>query len=381
MIPLSEPSLSGNESRYLTECIAKGWVSTAGEFVTAFENQLAEISGVRFAIATTCGTAALHTSLMIAGLEPGFEVLVPTLTFIAPINAVHYCNAVPVFIDCDDFYNIDLAKVEAFLTSQCRVEKGVLVNRTSGRRVWGVLPVHVFGNPVDCNRLLELCERFGLVMIEDASESLGSSFRGKQTGSFGLAGCFSFNGNKLVTTGGGGMIVTDSEKFAKKARYLTTQAKDDGLNYIHHEVGYNYRLTNLQAAVGVAQLEKLNDFIAKKRENYAIYKDALRDIPGLTLSDVPPETDCNHWFYPVRVDAADYGRTARELIAYLREADIESRPVWHLNHLQRPYAKCEAFEITRAPLLVESTICIPCSTGLTAQQRDTVIGALRKGRR
>ena len=288
-IPLCVPSMGGNEWAYVKECLDINWVSSLGAFVDRFETELAEYVGSKHAVATASGTAALHIALLVAGVEPDDEVLLPALTFIAPANAVRYCQAWPVFIDVEPrFWQLDIDRVARFLEDECVVREGALHNRASGRRVKAVLPVHVLGHPVDMNPLLGLARRYGLAVVEDATESLGARYKDRLVGNLGDIAVFSFNGNKLITTGGGGMIVTDSREWADRARYLTTQAKDDSIEYVHNEVGFNYRLTNVQAAMGCAQLEDIEDRLTAKRAVAEAYRDGLADVEGVTLPEEAP---------------------------------------------------------------------------------------------
>ena len=254
LIPLSVPSIQGNAWKYVKDCLDTGWVSSAGKYVSAFEGAVARYSGAKHAVACVNGTAALHVALELCGVRPGDEVIVPTLTFIAPVNTVRYCGAQPVFMDCDGFMNMDVDKLETFCQEECRLSQGKLINKKTKRTVKAVLPVHVFGNPCRMDRILGTARRFGLKVVEDATESLGSRYAagplaGKHTGTAGDFGVFSFNGNKIITTGGGGMLVTGDKKAAQTTAYLTTQAKDDSVRSIHNATGYNYRLTNIQAAL------------------------------------------------------------------------------------------------------------------------------------
>ncbi len=357
-------------------------MSSAGKYVERFEAEFTQLTGAKHAVACINGTAALQVALRLSGVGPGDEVIVPTVTFIAPVNAARYLGAHPVFMDCDSFYNIDSEKTIEFILTQTHVQEGQSHNRTTGRRVAALVPVHVFGNAVRLEELLQVCRDRGIAVVEDASESVGTRYtRGphasKHTGTLGELGCFSFNGNKIITTGGGGMITTDDSDLARKARYLTTQAKDDDERFIHNEIGYNFRLTNVQAALGVAQLEQLPRYLKAKRENYLAYAEALTSRPGLSLAHVPDYADNNHWMYPMRVDASAYGKDREELMRSLRDRGIETRPLWQLNHRQRPYAGCETYKIERAITLHEETLNIPCSVGLTVEQRESVIAALK----
>lgn len=381
-IPLSVPSIKGNEWQYVKECLDTEWVSSAGKYVDNFESKICEFTGSKFAIGCVNGTSALHIALKLIGVSAGDEVIVPTLTFIAPINVVRYLGAEPIFMDCDQFYNIDLDKVLEFLEQQTTVKNGALLNKQSGRRIAAIMPVHVFGNAVNMEKLLKISEQFNIKIIEDASESLGTRYRdicsSKHTGTVGQIGCFSFNGNKIITTGGGGIIVTDSEDYAEKARYLTTQAKDNEIYFVHDEVGYNYRLTNIQAAMGVAQLERLTEYLEIKKKNFNLYRLALEEIPGLDFAMPPSYADNNLWMYPLQIDKDKYGIDRDALMKNLSSKGIQTRPVWHLNHKQSPYLNCQHYKIERAERLLEITLNIPCSVNLTSAQQAKVIEALRQ---
>jgi len=381
-IPLSVPNISGNAWKYVKECLDTGWVSAAGKYVETFEQKICGYTKAEHAVAVSNGTVGLYISLQLCGVERGDEVVVPALTFIAPVNAVRYLGAEPVFMDCDDFMNLDPVKLEEFLRSGCKAGKGGVVNKRTGRRVKAILPVHIFGNPCDMAAIMRLARKYGLKVIEDATESLGSSYtagpyKNKFTGTIGDFGVFSFNGNKIVTTGSGGMIVTNNKRMAEKAKYLTTQAKDDAVRYVHNEVGYNFRLTNLQAALGVAQIEKLSDFIRIKKANYFEYKKLLSGIEGITLLGNPAGTEPNYWFYSIIVDKNAYGSDRERLMSGLDAAGIQSRPVWFLNHMQKPYLKNQAFKIEKAFWFWERVLNLPCSTGLAKGGVARVAGAIR----
>ncbi len=382
-IPLSVPTIKQNEWKYVKECLDTGWVSSAGPFVDRFEQDICALTGAEYAVACVNGTAALHTALQIVGVRPEDEVVVPTVTFIAPVNTVRYIGAYPVFMDCDDFYNLDVLKAKEFIERETIFKDGHSYNRKTGRCVRAIVPVHVFGNAVDLQNLIPICNEHNIKVVEDASESLGTYYNigtleGRHTGTIGDVGCYSFNGNKIITTGGGGMLVANNGTYAQKARYLTTQAKDDAAQYIHNEIGYNYRLTNIQAAVGVAQLERLSEFIAAKKENYNSYKKAIDDVPGLHLAEVPQYADNNCWMYALQVERQDYGQSKETLIERLTSNEIEVRPLWYLNHLQKPYRNYQTYKIEKAFDMWEKTLSIPCSVNLRMDDVHYVIRALRK---
>ncbi len=377
-VPLCIPEIHGNEWVYLKECLDTNWVSSVGPFVDRFERELADYVGARYAVATCNGTAALHVALMVAGVQPDDEVLVSTLSFIAPANAARYLGAWPVLIDAEaDYWQIDPQKVLTFLDKECRWRDEALRNRTTGRRVKALLPVHILGHPVDMDPILEAARRYELVVVEDATESLGARYKGEHTGRLGNVGCFSFNGNKIITTGGGGMIVTDDETWARRARYLTTQAKDDALEYIHHEIGYNYRLTNIQAAMGCAQLEQLESYVAAKRRIAAAYAQALADVPGITCPSEAPWAFGTFWLYTILVDEEKYGLDSRALLRALAAAGIQTRPLWQPLHHSRALSGCQSDGGAVADRLNRDGLSLPCSVGLGSEQQAYVVETIR----
>ncbi len=385
MIPLSIPEISGNEWAYVKECLDTGWVSSAGPFVNRFEQEIAHRTGAGHAVAVVNGTAGLQLALILAGVRPGDAVLVPSLTFIAPINAVRYVGAEPVFLDCDDYYNMAPEALLRFLDDACVTRVNGCVMKDSGRRIAAVIAVHVFGNAVDLEPMLSTCRERSIALVEDATESLGTRYStgalaGRHTGSIGDFGVLSFNGNKVITTGGGGMLLTSDPAAAAKARYLSTQAKDDPIRYVHDEVGYNWRLTNVQAAIGVAQLERLDEFVAARRRHHARYGELLAGVSGLEVAPVPPWAFNNCWLTAVRIDASRFGMDREQTMAHLQTKGVESRPLWHPNHLQRPYRDCVAWNVGRSVSLWEQTLNIPSSAGLTDEQLGKVVTALRDAR-
>ena len=380
-IPLSVPSIKGNEWEYLKECLDTEWVSSAGKYVDLFERKIAEYTGAKYAIACVNGTSALQVSLRLVGVKPGDEVIIPALTFIAPINAVTYNNGIPIFMDADEYYNIDIEKTIEFIKNETFFQDGYTLNKSTKNKISAIVPVHVWGNAAWLDELIPLCTERNIAIIEDASESLGTFYNqgicsGKHTGTIGEVGCLSFNGNKIITTGGGGMILTENEELADKARYLTTQAKDDPVRYIHHEIGYNFRLTNIQAALGVAQLEQLSDFLERKREIYKQYVEALKTIEGLTIAAVPKYADNNHWMNLMQIDSIIYGEDRESLMQRLEKNGIQTRPVWALNHQQTPYKNCNNYQIGNANKLVENSLCLPSSSCLTDENINKIISQL-----
>lgn len=378
-IPLSEPLLAGNEKLYIDECIDTNFVSSVGAFVVRFEQAVAEFAQTRHGVAVVNGTAALHTALIVAGVQADDEVLVSDLTFVAPANAVRYVGAWPVFIDAEPrYFQMDAGLAVDFLERNCVWRAGELRNRHTGRRVRAILPVHILGHPVDLEPILEMARKYDLAVIEDATESLGSKYRGSMVGSLGQQGVFSFNGNKIITTGGGGMIVTNDESAAKRAKYLTTQAKDDPIEYVHNEIGYNYRLTNILAALGVAQMEQLPRFIERKREIARTYAEALADTPGVRIMGEADWAFSNFWLYTVLVDEARFGRDSRSLMRELGNNRIESRPLWCPMHMLPIYSKAQVIGGSVAESLYRDALSLPCSVSVSDEDIGTVVESLRQ---
>lgn len=363
-IPLSEPVLGGNEWQYVKECLDTGWISSVGSFVTQFEKKTAEYTGTRHAVATVNGTAALHTALMAAGVSAGDEVLVSTLTFIASANAIRYIGAHPVLIDVEPkHWQIDPNLVYKFLRDQCTWKQGRLINKQSGRPVRAIMPVHVLGHPVDLAPIMAEARRFNLRVIEDAAESLGATYNGRPVGADGDLVCFSFNGNKMITCGGGGMIVTNSDHAAQRSRYLTTQAKDDPVEYIHHETGYNYRMTNVLAAIGLAQLEQLDAHVNRRREIAAFYQQEL-DLPGLTWFRESASARATYWLSTAIVDPAIAGVTAVQLRDHLKKNGIQARRLWQPMHQSPAFRDCQSVVTGVADRLFANCLSFPSSPNL-----------------
>jgi perosamine synthetase len=375
-IPLSEPRIGGNEWKYVKDCLDTGWVSYLGSYVKRFEEAVAGYVGSGHGIAVVNGTAALHISMVASPVLPDDEVIVPALTFVAPVNAVSYCRARPVFMDADPGnLCLDWEKTEDFLKKECEQRKdGRTYNRATGRRVKAILPVHVFGHPADMDRIVEISTRYNIEIIEDATESLGSDYRGKKTGSFGRTGCFSFNGNKLITTGGGGLVVTDDGDLAARIKHLTTQAKTDPFEYDHDEIGYNYRLTNVQAAIGLAQMEGIDDMIRAKRENLRYYMDLL--LPNENLAFLAEEewARSNCWFYTIKVAEDDKS----PLMGYLLSKKIQVRPIWKLIHTLPMYTRSQAYRIENAAKAYSTCINLPCSAGIKKEEIEYVAETIRE---
>lgn len=376
MIPLSIPCIQGNEVLYVTEALTKGWVSSGGEFVTRLERNLKEYLNTSGCVALQSGTAAIHLALLLSKVLPGDEVIVPTLTFIASVNPVKYLHAEPVFMDCDDSLTLDCDKLEQFLANECVLTKEGLKNKSSNRFIKAIIVVHVFGNMADMVRLCKLAKTYQLSLIEDATEALGSvydkgSLCGKFAGTIGDFGAFSFNGNKIITTGGGGMLTAKEDIMLSKAKYLSTQAKDDALHFVHDEIGYNYRMTNVQAAMGVAQLERLEEFITIKRDNYDYYCEQLNIRKDISLLPFQDEVRSNKWFYSLLLSNLVASKDI--VIQTLKEHAIEARPIWKLCHAQKMYQKNQAYYIEKALYYWNYVVNIPCSVSLTKEEIDSVV--------
>lgn len=381
-IPLSVPNLKGNELKYVTEAIESEWVSTGGNFINRFEEYLASYVKVQSAVACQSGTAGLHLALLLSGVTREDLVIVPTLTFIAAVNPIKYVGASPLFMDCDNTLTIDCDKLESFCKEECELIEEVLVFKVTRQYVRAIIVVHVFGNMANMSRIMEIASRYKLKVIEDATESLGTyytsgEYKGKYAGTIGDFGVYSFNGNKIITTGGGGMLVAQNSNDIKRAKYLSTQAKDDELYFIHNEIGYNYRMTNLQAAVGVAQLEQLENFIKIKKDNYLYYKSLLKQIEGVHLMPFREDSRSNYWFYALVLEKEMYIKRRNELIYQLQESGIQTRAIWGLIHKQKPYQKAYSYKIEKAEYYYDRVINLPCSSNLIKEEIRQVVEVLK----
>jgi perosamine synthetase len=377
MVPLFVPEIRGNEWAYMKECLDTNWVSSVGPFVDRFEREMAAAVGARHAVAIVNGTSALHLSLLLLGVEQDDEVLVSALTFIAPANAIRYTGARPVFMDAEPHYwQMDPQKLRDFLARQCHRVDGELRNRRTGRRIKAIMPVGILGHPCDMDAILGEAARFGLPVIGDTTECLGASYKGRAMSAGCNLACYSFNGNKIITTGGGGMIVTDDDALAARARYLSTQAKDDPIEYVHGEVGFNYRLTNVQAAMGVAQLEQLPAYVEIKRGIAARYRTAMAGLPGIAPMPESADVRSTFWLYTILVNESEFGIDSRALLRRLADARIQARPLWQPLHRSKPFADCEAYHVEAADLLARDALSLPSSVSLDAGQQQRVIDAV-----
>ena len=386
IIPLSVPNLDSEIIlKNLKECIESGWISTGGRFIAEFEEKIAKYVGVDEAVGVQSGTAAIHLALDVLGIEFGDEVFAPTLTFIAAVNPIKYVGATPIFIDCDDSLCIDPQKIKEFCEERCEFRDGILYNKESKRKIKAIVVVHVFGNLAKMEEIMKIANMYNLKVIEDSTEALGSyyvdgKYAGKYAGTIGDIGVYSFNANKIITTGGGGMIVSSKKELLDKMRFLSIQAKTNELYFIHDEIGYNYRMLNLQAALGVDQIDKLENFIDIKEKNYLRYEKGLKDITGLILLPFS-KGRTNKWFYSIVVDQEIYGLTRDELLKKLIENNISARPIWGLIHEQKPYMRNTIYKVEKAKWYYDRVINIPCSSNLKEEEVDYVIEVLKKLRR
>jgi perosamine synthetase len=364
-MPLHEPFFEGNEKNYLMDCIDSRFVSSIGKYVDKFEEMLVEFTGAKHAIATVNGSSALHIALKLANVSPDHEVLVPSLTFVATANAVTYCGATPHFIDCtSDTLCLDVEKLDDYLNAITQINDGKCINKITNKVITAVIPVHIFGHPVDMYPLLNLSEKYHLKIIEDAAESLGSYYKEKHTGNFGMTSALSFNGNKTITTGGGGAILCNDPALAKQAKHITTTAKKDkSLHHFHDQVGFNYRMPNINAALGCAQLEQLPAFLKKKRQLSERYKAAFCKIKGISLLWEANYAKSNFWLNTLLLDKPDK-KLLETILENTNKIGIQTRPVWSLINKLPMYKKCPSMDLSVAKQLEKQIINIPSSINL-----------------
>lgn len=380
-IPLSIPNFEGNEKKYVNDALDLGWVSTGGAYITKLEKVMADFLHTENIAACQSGTSALHLSMVEAGIKPGDVVLVPPVTFIAAVNPVRYQFATPVFIDCDDSFCMDPVKLKTFCEEECIFDNGVLLY--NGKPVKALVVVHVFGNMADMESIMETAGKYNIIVVEDATEALGTKYTagkyaGKYAGTIGHFGCYSFNGNKIITTGGGGAVTANDPKVVDHLRFLSTQAKTDPHYYIHDEIGYNYRMTNLQAALGVAQFEELPEFIRRKQHNYELYKEAFTDFDLAELMPFREGTSSNKWFYSLNIDRNRITASMKEIITALQEKGIETRAIWGLINEQKPYEGEKTYRLEKAPYYASRILNIPSSTQITEDDIAYVAAEVKK---
>ena len=379
-IPLSIPNFEGNEEKYVVDAIASTFVSTVGGYVTQMEEKLAVFLNVPNVAVCQSGTSALHLSLVEAGVKPGNVVIVPPLTFIAAVNPVKYQFATPVFIDCDDSLCMDPMKFRSFCEEECEWDGEKLSYK--GATVKAIVVVHVFGNMADMESIMDTARKYNLKVVEDATEALGTKYttgkyRDRYAGTIGDFGCYSFNGNKIITTGGGGAVTSNNPDIVNHLRFLSTQAKTDPHYYIHDEIGYNYRMTNLQAALGVAQMEKLPEFIRRKQKNYDLYKDLFYDFKYGKLMPFREGTDSNRWFYSLCINRNFIKNSMKDIVVALRMKGIETRPIWGLINEQKPYEGEVTYKLEKAPYYAHRILNIPSTTQITKDEIKYVVNEVQ----
>lgn len=379
-IPLCVPQIGSSEWGYVKECLDTHWVSYVGSYVERFESKLQEVTGASHCVAMASGTAAIHLSLKILGVEPGTEVLMPAISFVSPANAVAYCGAHPTFLDIEsDSWQLDLDKLERFLKEKCEFDsQSELVNRETKRQISALLPVHLLGGMCDIDRVCEIAEKYNLPVVEDGAEALGADYHGARLGESTRKSnperrltVTSFNGNKIITTGGGGAVICNSQRLADRAKHLSTTAKSDPIEFYHDEVGYNYRLSNVLAAIGVGQIDLLEEYKAKKREIAIQYQTELNEAGVVHLPE-PSGTTNTFWMYTVETP-----RRGREVVDHLANENIQARPIWcPLNRLPA-FQHCFADDLTTANSFAEHAVSIPCSVSLSADQQARVVRSIR----
>ena len=364
-LPLHEPLFRGNENKYVKECIDTGWVSSVGKFVDRFEEDLAAYTGVKRAVAVSNGTAALHICLILAEVKANDEVLVPALTFVATANAVAYCQAVPHFVDsCYETLGLDPDKLSDYLSDIAEIKDDACYNKQTGRRISAVVPMHTFGHPVDMDKVNAVAEKYHLVVVEDCAESIGSFYKGRHTGNFGLVSAMSFNGNKTITTGGGGAVLTNDEELGNLAKHLTTQAKiPHKWEFCHDMVGYNYRMPNINAALGCAQLEELPEFLEKKRALAEKYRQAFENSDVVEFFVEPEFAKSNYWFNALLLKP-EIAHLRDNLLSLLNDNNIMSRPIWNLMYTLEMYKDCPRMDCSIAEDIGRRLVNIPSSVVL-----------------
>ena len=367
-IPLSVPNIAGNEWQYVKECLDTGWISSVGEYVNRFEQMVADFAGARFGVAAVNGTSALHIALLLSGVKYGDYVILPNLTFVASANSIRYLGAEPILIDADPLmWQMDLDLLEQFLQEQTVLEGQVLLLKKDRKPIRAIMPVHILGNLCDMDRFQSIISKYPIAVVEDSTEALGSAYKGRSAGRFSKMGCFSFNGNKIISTGGGGVIVTDDELLAKHAKHLTTTAKASPDEYFHDEAGYNYRLVNVLAAIGVGQMELLPSFIKRKKECVAYYKAALEGVADISFQQELPEVETNGWLFTIRTEKQ------KQLLDHLNANKIMSRRFWMPMNKLPMYSNCLFVQHSdESDKIYNTCLSIPCSTGITDEELEIV---------
>lgn len=381
-VPLSIPNIDKEDIEAVTRTLADGWVSTVGKYVDEFEKDLSIYLKAEHVLATQSGTSAMHLALRSIDIGPEAGVIVPVLSFIATVNPVRYCNAEPIFIDCDDYLQIDVQAIYNFIKNDCDVKGRKIYIR--GTHIKAIIVTHIFGDAVDMEQLMDLKKDYDLWIIEDACEAIGSvytkgTYAGKSLGTIGDIGVYSFNGNKIITTGNGGALTVKKTEVYNRAKYLAGQAKDDALFYIHNDIGYNYRMASMQAALGLSQLGKLPQFVKRKKEIFIYYSERINRIKGLRILEVSGRADSNHWFVAMYIED-EFGMSRNQIMDNLKKRGIESRPLWGLLNEQKPYNSCEKYKIIKAYSYYDKVLNIPCSTNIRDFEMDYICNCLEEMR-
>jgi len=373
-IPLSVPNMAGNEWKYVKDCLDTGWISSVGAYVTQFENMVAAFAGANYVFAAVNGTSALHISLLLSGVKQNDYVILPNLTFVASANSIKYLGAEPILIDADpDMWQMDLDLLEEFLEKETDTAGDSLIYKKDGRRIAAIMPVHILGNMCDMDRFLAIVKKYPLPIVEDATEALGTTYKGISAGNFSPLACFSFNGNKIISTGGGGVIVTNDEALAKQAKHLTTTAKASADEYYHDEVGYNYRLVNVLAAIGVAQMELLPSFIKRKKEIVSFYNKELTGVADIRFQKELPEVNTNGWLFTIQTEQQ------QQLLDYLNENKILSRRFWMPMNKLPMYNECIYINNKdNSDYIYNTCLSIPSSTSITDEELAIVVKEIRE---
>ena len=382
MLGVNEPHIGGKELKYLKECIKSNELSV-GKFKEKFENKIKKYCKSKYVTLCSSGTSAIQVALHTLGIKENDEVIVPTFTFVATINAVIYNKGIPVFMDCDESCNLDLNKFKKFIFENTFKKGKYIFNKNTKRRIFGVIPVHVWGGLVDLSQIASICKKYNLKIIEDATESLGSrysikKFKNKSSGTIGDIGCFSFNGNKIITSAGGGAILTKSKKHHQKANYLINQATDKQFNYIHNDIGYNFRMSNINAAIGLAQLEKIESYIKKKKLINKFYEEFFKNSKFLKINTFPKYSNNNYWQTTMVVNSKNPKLDIKKIRNNLAKFGFSIRQAWHPCHMQIPYKKFESYKIINAPRIASRLICLPCSSFLKKKQLHKICSIIKK---
>jgi dTDP-4-amino-4,6-dideoxygalactose transaminase len=369
-IYLSSPHMSGGEMKYIKEAFEQNWIAPLGPNVDAFEKAIAAYCGVKEAAALSSGTAAIHLALIILGVKAGDEVIASSFTFSATVNPIVYQGATPVFVDSEpDTWNMDPELLEQTIRERLDL----------GKRVKAIIPVHLYGMPADMEAILEIAARYDIPVIEDAAEALGSRFKGKAAGSFGRIGILSFNGNKILSTSGGGMFISDDPELVRQARFLSTQARDAAPHYQHSQIGYNYRMSNLLAGVGRGQLEVIDERVGQRRDNHLFYRHHLEGVKGITLLKEPGEGYfSNYWLSTILIDPSSTGISNYQLMEELEKHNIETRPLWKPMHVQPVFADSPVYQNGTSERLFQQGLCLPSGSNMTDEDRDRVLNVLQQ---